>query len=174
MQLILEVCSSCWLNSLWPSDAIWCHWNNIRWHRSELMCSVVFTWEQVHKKCSWTKPVICVWRLHLKNHCHISQGSMGWHKLCWPVRAFSMAGKSRVHTCLYTEVVVHMPSAKVSILSQVTVSIVGTTQSAGWEIGMPAWWLWVLIYWGREKMAAILQMAFSKALSWMKNFVVWF
>ena len=72
----------CCLNSLWPSGAIW-------WHRSgsasaqvvmtpshnwlpepmltyHQRLSVVFIWEEFHKKWSWTYSIMCVQRLHFK------------------------------------------------------------------------------------------------------------
>ena len=41
-------------------------------------CSLVFTWKQFHKRCSWTQSVMCVQRLHFWNYDHISQGPMNW------------------------------------------------------------------------------------------------
>ena len=37
-------------------------------------------------------------------------------------------------------------------------------------MGLPSWWP-ILTHWGQGKMAAFLQMTFSSAFSWMKNFV---
>ena len=39
-------------------------------------CSMAFTWEKLHKKCSWTLSVTCIRRLHFQNYNHISQGPM--------------------------------------------------------------------------------------------------
>ena len=81
-----------------PSDVTWWHWSGstltqimahcleaplpesmLTYHK---MCSLAFTREQSHKKCSCSWSVTSVWRLPCKNHYHFSQGPMNWiHRL---------------------------------------------------------------------------------------------
>ena len=110
---VIFSCTCICINSLWPGDTIW-------WHRTGsaliqvmsccltalshylnqfwpmIKCSVAFTWDQFHKKCSWRKSVTSVGRLHFWNY-FISLGPMSsWKNLIFQLSSLGYVLRSFV------------------------------------------------------------------------------
>ena len=169
-------------NSQWPSNAICWHrsWSTLAQVMACCMMApshylnqcwliikavVWYSPEQFHRKCLI---LMCLQITHL-NHCHISMGPMSEIDI---------------------EIYLHLLSFLDTEMAQV-VEIFPCWRQSPWllmawwckEPGyqQPCYWLsfhgifWLqhhthLTHWGRDKMAAIFQMTFSNAFSWMKMF----